>query len=53
MDLEKILKKLEDTETEHYSDPIKFCDDMWLIFENAWLYYEPNSKNYNYATMVF
>lgn len=49
MDLSKIKKKLK---TGGYSDPWEYIDDVWLMFENAWLYNKKTSKVYRYATKV-
>ena len=27
-----------------YPDPWAFCDDVWLMFDNAWLYNHKNSR---------
>uniref|UniRef100_A0A914D8R8 Bromo domain-containing protein n=1 Tax=Acrobeloides nanus TaxID=290746 RepID=A0A914D8R8_9BILA len=35
MDLLTIRLKLENGQ---YEDAWKFCDDIWLMFENAWLF---------------
>lgn len=49
MDLSTIRTKLLDGT---YTDPWQFCDDMWLMFENAWLYNRKASKVYKYCTKV-
>lgn len=49
MDLSTIKKKLE---TGVYSDPWQYVDDVWLMFQNAWLYNREQSKVYKFATKV-
>lgn len=49
MDLSTIRDKLDNG---HYKNPWEFCDDMWLMFDNAWLYNRKNSKVYKYCTKV-
>jgi E1A/CREB-binding protein len=49
MDMETIGKKLD---RSGYKNPWEFSDDMWLMFENAWLYNKKNSKVYKYCTKV-
>lgn len=49
MDLSTIKMKLE---TGKYSDPWEYVDDVWLMFENAWLYNRKTSKVYRYCTKV-
>jgi E1A/CREB-binding protein len=49
MDLSTIKEKLD---TGDYKNPWEFCDDMWLMFENAWLYNRKNSKVYKYCTKL-
>lgn len=49
MDLSTIKDNLN---AGQYKDPWDFCDDMWLMFENAWLYNRKNSKVYKYCTKV-
>jgi E1A/CREB-binding protein len=49
MDLETIGRKLD---RGAYKNPWEFCDDMWLMFENAWLYNKKNSKVYKFCTKV-
>jgi len=51
----EIIKKPIDLSTIHnklnsgeYRNPWEFCDDMWLMFDNAWLYNRKNSKVYKY-----
>lgn len=49
MDLSTIKIKLDNGE---YSDPWQFIDDVWLMFENAWLYNRKPSKVYKCCTKV-
>ncbi|KAK6015662.1 KIX domain protein, partial [Ostertagia ostertagi] len=35
-----------------YKNPWEFCDDMWLMFDNAWMYNRKNSKVYKYCTKL-
>lgn len=49
MDLQTIGTKLD---TGLYNNPREFCDDMWLMFENAWTYNRKNSKVYKFSTKV-
>jgi len=42
-------KKLEEG---LYNNPWEFVDDMWLIFNNAWLYNRKTSKVYKFCTKV-
>lgn len=49
MDLSKIKGKLDRGE---YSDPWEYVDDVWLMFDNAWLYNRKTSRVYRYCTKV-
>ena len=49
MDLSLMKKKLDEG---LYSDPWEFVDDMWLMFNNAWLYNRKTSKVYKFCTKV-
>lgn len=49
MDLSTIRSKLESGE---YTDPWNILDDVWLMFDNAWLYNRKTSKVYKYCTKV-
>lgn len=49
MDLSTISNKLD---TGEYKNPWEFSDDMWLMFDNAWLYNRKNSKVYKYCNKV-
>ena len=49
MDLATIRKKLDNGA---YSDPWEYVDDVWLMFDNAWLYNRKTSRVYRYCTKV-
>jgi len=49
MDLSTINKKLRNLE---YKDPWQYINDVWLMFENAWLYNRKSSKIYKLAKKV-
>lgn len=49
MDLSLMKKKLDEA---LYNDPWEFVDDMWLMFNNAWLYNRKTSKVYKFCTKV-
>uniref|UniRef100_A0A915DMP2 Histone acetyltransferase n=1 Tax=Ditylenchus dipsaci TaxID=166011 RepID=A0A915DMP2_9BILA len=49
MDLGTISQKLS---TGKYKNPWEFCDDVWLMFENAWLYNRKNSKVYKWCSQL-
>ncbi|KAL6419895.1 hypothetical protein ACFW04_011072 [Cataglyphis niger] len=49
MDLSTIKKKLD---TEKYSDPWEYVDDVWMMFDNAWLYNRKTSRVYRYCTKL-
>lgn len=49
MDLSTIQFKLN---SGKYSDPWEYVDDVWLMFDNAWLYNKKGSRVYRYCTRV-
>ena len=49
MDMSAIKNKLE---TGCYTDPWEFVEDVWLMFENAWIYNRKTSRVYKYCTKV-
>ncbi|KAF6199565.1 hypothetical protein GE061_007591 [Apolygus lucorum] len=49
MDLSTVKRKLD---TGQYSDPWEYVDDVWLMFDNAWLYNRKTSKVYKCCTKV-
>ena len=50
MDLSTIRKKL--CEEFSYINPQEYVDDMWLMFNNAWLYNKKTSKVYKNCTKL-
>ncbi|CAA82353.3 Protein cbp-1 [Caenorhabditis elegans] len=55
-DYHEIIKRPMDLETVHkklyagqYQNAGQFCDDIWLMLDNAWLYNRKNSKVYKYG----
>lgn len=49
IDLSTIKMQLDRGE---YKDPWEYVDDVWLMFDNAWLYNRKNSRVYRYCTKV-
>lgn len=49
MDLSTIKSKLD---TGQYPDPWSFVEDVWLMFDNAWLYNKKSSRVYKCCTKV-
>ncbi|CAJ0578654.1 unnamed protein product, partial [Mesorhabditis spiculigera] len=49
MDLSTIRQKLHETS---YTNPWEFCDDVWLMLENAWLYNRTGSVVFKHATKL-
>ena len=49
MDLSTIKEKLD---TGKYTDPWQFVTDMWLMFDNAWLYNRRNSRVYRMCSKL-
>ncbi|XP_076316078.1 histone lysine acetyltransferase CREBBP-like [Tachypleus tridentatus] len=49
MDLSTIKRKLD---TGQYQDPWQYVDDLWLMFDNAWLYNRKTSRVYRYCTKL-
>ncbi|CAH1390893.1 unnamed protein product [Nezara viridula] len=49
MDLSTVKRKLD---TGQYSDPWEYVDDVWLMFDNAWLYNRKTSRVYRYCTKL-
>lgn len=49
MDMSTIENKLR---SGQYSDPWEYVDDMWLMFDNAWLYNRKTSRVYRYCSKV-
>jgi len=49
MDMSAIKRKLD---TGAYTDPWDFINDVFLMFENAWVYNRKTSRVYRYCTKV-
>ncbi|XP_057659426.1 CREB-binding protein isoform X6 [Diorhabda carinulata] len=49
MDLSTIKRKLD---IGQYADPWEYVDDVWLMFDNAWLYNKKTSRVYRYCTKL-
>ena len=49
MDLSTIKRKLD---TGQYIDPWQYVEDVWLMFDNAWLYNKKTSRVYRYCNKV-
>lgn len=49
MDLSTIRRKLD---SGMYKDPWEYVDDVWQMFDNAWLYNRKTSRVYKYASRV-
>ena len=49
MDMTEIKRKLNAGE---YQDPWEYIDDIWLMFENAWVYNRKTSRVYKYCSKV-
>ena len=50
MDLSTIRSKLD---SGQYKDPWEYVDDVWLMFDNAWLYNRKTSNMYGYCDKVY
>ncbi|XP_053107955.1 histone acetyltransferase p300-like isoform X2 [Hemicordylus capensis] len=49
MDLSTIKRKLD---TGEYQEPWQYVDDIWLMFNNAWLYNRKTSRVYKYCSKL-
>lgn len=49
MDLQTIRRKLD---SGQYKDPWEYVDDVWLMFDNAWLYNRKTSRVYRCCTKL-
>ncbi|XP_072276283.1 histone acetyltransferase p300 isoform X2 [Pyxicephalus adspersus] len=49
MDLSTIKRKLD---TGQYQDPWQYVEDIWLMFNNAWLYNRKTSRVYKYCSKL-
>jgi len=59
LDYPTIIKHPMDIATMHnkllrgeYKNPLQFCDDAWLMFNNAWLYNKKTTRVYKMCTKV-
>lgn len=50
MDLGSIKRKLDNG---LYNNPWEYVNDVWLMFDNAWLYNRKTSRVYKYCTKVW
>ncbi|KAK3520326.1 hypothetical protein QTP70_021365 [Hemibagrus guttatus] len=49
IDLSTIKRKLD---TGQYQEPWQYVDDIWLMFNNAWLYNRKTSRVYKYCSKL-
>uniref|UniRef100_A0A087Y961 histone acetyltransferase n=1 Tax=Poecilia formosa TaxID=48698 RepID=A0A087Y961_POEFO len=49
MDLSTIKRKLD---TGQYEEPWQYIEDIWLMFNNAWLYNRKTSRVYKYCSKL-
>lgn len=49
MDISTMQSKLVNGD---YKNPLEFCDDAWLMFNNAWLYNKKTTRVYKMCTKV-
>ncbi|XP_070837819.1 CREB binding protein b isoform X4 [Chaetodon trifascialis] len=49
IDLSTIKRKLD---TGQYQEPWQYVEDVWLMFNNAWLYNRKTSRVYKYCTKL-
>ncbi|KAJ8263930.1 hypothetical protein GJAV_G00143190, partial [Gymnothorax javanicus] len=49
MDLSTIKRKLD---TGQYQEPWQYVDDIWLMFNNAWLYNRKTSRVYKFCSKL-
>ncbi|ESN92547.1 hypothetical protein HELRODRAFT_130363, partial [Helobdella robusta] len=49
MDLSTIKRKLD---TDGYQDPWQYVEDVWLMFENAWIYNRKTSRVHKFSTKL-
>ncbi|CAF1347884.1 unnamed protein product [Adineta steineri] len=59
LDYPSIIKYPMDISTMHnkllqgqYKNPLQFCDDAWLMFNNAWLYNKKTTRVYKMCTKL-
>ncbi|XP_044018390.1 CREB-binding protein-like [Aphidius gifuensis] len=49
IDLSTIKRKLD---AGKYKAPLEYCHDVWLMFDNAWLYNKKTSRVYKHCTRL-
>ena len=49
IDLSTIKRKLD---TGQYQEPWQYVEDVWLMFNNAWLYNRKTSRVYKYCSKL-
>jgi hypothetical protein len=49
MDFSTIFKKFDENQ---YSTPFQFCEDIWLVFNNTWLFNKKTQKVYKAGLKV-
>jgi hypothetical protein len=49
MDFSTIFKKLDD---DQYTTPFQFCEDIWLVFNNAWTFNKKSQRVYKAGVKV-
>jgi len=49
IDLSTIKRKLD---TGQYQEPWQYVDDVWVMFNNAWLYNRKTSRVYKYCSKL-
>ena len=49
MDFSTVVKKLEENQ---YATPFQFCEDIWLVFNNAWTFNKKSQRVYKAGLKV-
>ena len=49
MDFSTIFKKLDENQ---YKTPFQFCEDIWLVFNNTWLFNKKSQRVYKAGVKV-
>jgi len=49
MDFSTIIKKLDENQ---YKTPFEFCEDIWLVFNNTWLFNKKSQRVYKAGVKV-
>lgn len=49
MDFSTVFKKLSENQ---YSTPFQFCEDVWLVFNNAWTFNKKSHRVYKAGVKV-